>query len=120
MIFDPLISAYDKQVDERGKLTADSPRAKRLLSWEQALFQRADRVIADTPAHADYFAQVLKVGRKNIEVVYVGAEEYFSDPSHHAPGPNVNRWRYCFTEVSSRCRRHKWLSMQPGSTRILR
>jgi len=74
LIFDPLISAYDKQVDERQKLHAHSPRAKRLLAWEKTLFQRANRIIADTPAHADYFNQVLGVSKEKISVVYVGAD----------------------------------------------
>lgn len=80
LVFDPLISAYDKQVDERGKLDAGSSRAQRLLAWERALLQRADKLVADTPAHADYFSQILGVAGENISVVYVGAEEALFKP----------------------------------------
>ena len=74
LVFDPLISTYDKQVDERGKLDPTHRRARRLLTWEQGLFRLADLVLADTPAHADYFAQTLGVSRERLAVVYVGAE----------------------------------------------
>jgi len=74
LLIDPLISAYDKQVDERQKLAPESPKAKRLLAWEGKRFRLADRVLADTPAHADYFIEVLGVAPNKLAVVYVGAE----------------------------------------------
>lgn len=80
LVFDPLISAYDKQVDERGKLVVDGARARHLLGWERRLFQHAACVIADTPAHADYFTQVLGTLRERVAVVYVGAEAGLFSP----------------------------------------
>lgn len=75
LIFDPLISAYDKQVNERAKLTATSAAGQRLLRRERALFQRADILIADTAGHAEYFAATLGVDPARIVVLPVGADE---------------------------------------------
>lgn len=72
---DPLISAYDKQVDERGKLDAGGVRAGRLLHWERSRLALADRVIADTAAHASYFRETLGVAAERLSVVPVGAQE---------------------------------------------
>jgi glycosyltransferase involved in cell wall biosynthesis len=92
LLFDPMISAYDKQVDERGKYAAGSRQARRVRAWERDLFRRADRVLADTPAHAEYFARVLGVRRERIAVVYVAAEESLFRPApapEHAPGEEL-------------------------------
>jgi len=81
LVFDPLISAYDKQVDERGKFTSASAPAKRLLAWERRLFGVADRLLADTPAHADFFHRTHGVPKDRIKVVPMSADETFFVPS---------------------------------------
>lgn len=75
VIFDPLISAYDKQVNERVKFPAQSAQAKKLLAQEKAQFALADMLIADTQGHANYYHEALGVARDKIIVLPVGADE---------------------------------------------
>ncbi len=81
LIFDPMISAYDKQVFERQKFAEESPKAVRLLEKERAIFSCADQIIADTEGHADFFAQTFDIASKNIHVIAVGAEESLFAPA---------------------------------------
>lgn len=81
LVFDPLISAYNKQVEERAKFAPSSAAARRLLAWEQRLFHAADRLLADTVAHAEYFHRVHGVPEGNIHVVPMSAEETLFHPS---------------------------------------
>lgn len=75
LIFDPLISAYDKRVNEKQKFSADSWRGLRLLAWEQKLFALADHVIADTRCHKSYFVERLNYSFEKISIIPVSAEE---------------------------------------------
>ncbi|MDH5526223.1 MAG: glycosyltransferase [Nitrospirota bacterium] len=75
LVFDPLISAYDKQVSERAKFSASSLRGKRLLAREGRQFRAGDVLVADTAAHADYFASTFGVPSERLAVIPVGAEE---------------------------------------------
>ncbi|MEO5342025.1 MAG: glycosyltransferase [Gammaproteobacteria bacterium SHHR-1] len=88
LIFDPLISAYDKQVFERAKFAADSQAARHLLRWEQGLFQAADLLLADTQAHGDYFVETFALAADRLRVVAVGAEEDVFLPQ---PLPEANK-----------------------------
>lgn len=81
LIFDPLISAYDKQVFEKKKFLPTSYRARRLLRSEVVLFRLADTVIADTSCHKDYFIETLACDPQQVVVIPVSAEEELFFPA---------------------------------------
>ena len=87
LVFDPLISAYDKQVNEKRKFAADSAQARKLLTWESHLFKLPDWLIADTQGHADYFHATHGVAHERIRVIPVGAEEALFTPQPWAQKP---------------------------------
>ena len=92
LVFDPLISSWDKVVYERQKYHIDHRKARSLLQWERSLFSRADVVIADTAPHAEFYIDQLGASASHTHVVPVGAEEiYFTrqPPSIPTDSPEV-------------------------------
>ena len=85
LVIDPLISAYEKDVWERNRFSPALFRGKRRKAWEIRLFSKADRVIADTPAHLSYFEKELGVSSERISIIYVGAEEAVFQPAPPIP-----------------------------------
>lgn len=85
LIFDPLISSWDKVVFERRKYSADHHKARRLLDWERSLYSRADIVIADTAAHSDFYKTVLNSPVDRTFIIPVGAEEALFKPQPVRP-----------------------------------
>jgi glycosyltransferase involved in cell wall biosynthesis len=87
LIFDPLISAWDKALFERKKFQESDRKASKLLQWEQSMFSCSDLVIADTTPHAQFFIEKLLAPRDKTVVIPVGAEEsLFNMQPLHSPG----------------------------------
>ncbi len=87
LVVDPLISAFQKDVDEKRKFISTSWRGKWSQTCESRQFQLADIVVADTPAHAGYYQDTLGVAPNRLKVLYVGAEP---DLFRYAPPPQAS------------------------------
>ncbi|MFG0257178.1 MAG: glycosyltransferase [Phycisphaerales bacterium JB043] len=127
VVFDALISAYDKRVFERGKFSSDSSRAKKLLKWERELLALPDVIVVDTEAHASFFNEALGVEHERIVIVPVGAEEGLFEA---APMPASNPTEVLFygsfiglqdpetiVEAACRCPGTRWTLLGDGPLR---
>lgn len=81
VVFDPMISYWDKKVLEQGKWRAEEGRAKRLLAWESKLFNGVDRLLCDTSCHADFFHAHMGVPREKLRVLFTGTDETVFKPA---------------------------------------
>jgi glycosyltransferase involved in cell wall biosynthesis len=81
LVFDPLISAYEKEVFEKGKWRATDKPAVALNAWEAGLFRQADVVIADTQLHAQFFIDTFQLKPERLTIVHVGADEQIFRPT---------------------------------------
>lgn len=86
VVFDPLISAYDKAVFEKERCAEGSRRAEQLRAWESSLMSRFDAVVADTGCHAEFYAACFNLPPSRLHVIPVGAE-----PGIFIPQPAVVR-----------------------------
>lgn len=87
VLFDPMISAWDKKVLEQQKWSADERRAKRLLAWETQLFNAVDLLLCDTSCHADFFHQHMSVPREKLRVLLTGTDEQVFKPAADGEDP---------------------------------
>jgi glycosyltransferase involved in cell wall biosynthesis len=75
LVFNPLLSLYDSLVHDRGRWSDGSVPARALRALDRRSMRLADVVVADTDAHADYFAALADIERGDVEVCFLGAEE---------------------------------------------
>jgi glycosyltransferase involved in cell wall biosynthesis len=72
VVFNPLVSLADTLVSDRARFRRGSLAARLLEAVDRRAFAAADLVVADTAAHARFFAQLTETP---VEVCLVGAEE---------------------------------------------
>ena len=80
VLFDPMISAWDKKVFEQKKWKAEERRAKRLLAWEKKLMAMPDFITWDTSCHVDFAAEYLDVPREKMTPLFTGTDEEVFKP----------------------------------------
>jgi glycosyltransferase involved in cell wall biosynthesis len=83
VVFNPLVSLADTLVTDRGRFRPGSLAARALEAVDRRAFRSADRVVADTAAHARFFAQL--AGLDEVGVCFVGAEERLFKPGWTPP-----------------------------------
>jgi glycosyltransferase involved in cell wall biosynthesis len=85
VVFDPMISAWDKKVLEQKKWKAEEPRAKKLLAREKKLMAAPDIVCWDTSCHVDFCAEYLDVPQEKLRVLLTGTDEKVFKPVAEEP-----------------------------------
>ena len=62
----------------------------RFAGWiDRAACRRADLILADTPVHAAYFAELTGVSRDRFRVLWLGAQDVFRPQPDVTPTPNL-------------------------------
>jgi glycosyltransferase involved in cell wall biosynthesis len=80
VVFDVFISLYDTVVSDRKLASAKSPIGRLARFVDRASLRLAQRVLADTPSHADFFASFAGIPRDRIGVVWLGAQDDVFSP----------------------------------------
>jgi len=87
VVFNPLVSLFDTIVDDRQRFRRGSPGAGVVHIVDRRAFRRADRVVADTDAHAEFFRHEFGLAADRVEVCFVGAEDRLFRPGWQPETP---------------------------------
>ncbi len=74
VLFDPLISRWDTQVHDLGRLREGTLGARRVKSSDRLSLSLADMVLCDTWEHGDFYSTQFGVPRRKLSRVPVGAD----------------------------------------------
>ncbi len=80
VLFDPMISAWDKKVLEQKKWKAEEPRAIRLHRLEKKMMNAPDFVTWDTSCHVDFCSREFAVPREKMAALFTGTDETVFKP----------------------------------------
>ncbi len=82
VLMDFFISVYDTMVCDRKKFKPKSLKAKFCHRIDKKTLRRADGILTDTMAHADYFSSEFGVPREKLATLYIkgDAEIYYPRP----------------------------------------
>jgi glycosyltransferase involved in cell wall biosynthesis len=76
LVFAPLVSLTETLVEDRGVFGAATLAGRAVAALDRATFRRADLLLADTAAHADYLVD-LGAPRERVGVWHLGVEPEF-------------------------------------------
>ena len=85
LVFNPLVSLEDTLVGDRGRFRPGLPGASVLRQVDRLAFRRADLVVADTEAHARFFASRYGLPEERLEVCLLGADDALFRPGWRPP-----------------------------------
>ena len=75
VLFDPMISAWDKKVLEQRKWNASERRAQKLHDLETRMMNAPDFVTWDTDCHLEFCAKEFSVPRSKMQALFTGTDE---------------------------------------------
>ncbi len=85
IVFDPMISAWDKKVLEQKKWKASENRAKKLHKLEKRMMNAPDFVTWDTVCHVDFCDREFGVPREKMAALFTGTDEAVFKPAPTPP-----------------------------------
>ena len=85
VVWDAFLSLHDTVVDDRALVSPRHPLARLLFAWEWLASRAADRVLLDTRAHAEAFAEAFGLPAERVASVFVGVEPEAFPPAQPSP-----------------------------------